>query len=1106
MRVSRRDHVDRGARPPIAHRGNGQVSQALLDLEDIQRIGVARVVGRPRHQPTGVCRQLELRVARVLQRSVTKEDRVLGLHVVVRIHADLDGLHLAVIDEAGGEILLLLRQLVAVPQRVLVVTRDPRNEERHARIRELRGFQVGLVVARDNVVAARIRGELQGVAGRGRRDRRQTIDFAQPEVELREFVRERLQQALLLRREVAGRRQPRQHATDDVLEVDGDHVAHVAVDRRAERLAFEHRAHRSRCRGAGRRRRDRNLIDLADRNLDVLTAVGARLNGVQRRLDQRIDTPDAALVRRHRVRVACRCAARQLADQQLRVARDAEVLDAVAVQWQRGAEVHRRAQLSERILDDPKLAADVHRLGRQTTTELRRRHRGVRAQALGIRHVEHRAPIRIVVSVVVVRNDGVLHALIGHQDGTLRALDVQSIERDVVARLGHGDGRHLRARDCVGRGVPGDRQREQAAVVIVGTGHEETVWIRGRGHGADPGAAAVGRQGGDRDHGARSVADIQLAQIQHENIARRKAADTVLHMNLRNAHHQGHAVGAQGHACDAVVRRGHLRAGNRGVRVRRACRIWTDVVDQQLESLAAVVVAFADEQDVPGHRQGRDVLVAGHPYRLHQLEGDRVDDINRTNAADVDARLVSRERDRLVLGSEDVGTVKGAAGLLRLIDERRVADGRVLEDEIDTRARHHDCRIVARLDLERIAFIDAARIDERTPFGRQPGTGRNAARDLPLHAADSDLGGEVERDQPVGTAGSGVDDLGRAVAEHRSDDDLAGDRSRIGVADLELHLARRRIDGRGRDGRRGDAGRRWRRGQRVRKDDLVDLSRRIRRQDHGHHEVRELRNAECVGAGTQSCRARRQQTDDVGVRFGDLCGHAAIHAAELDPLVGAHLHVDRRGGESRQSRADDIVAGRHNARQRRAGGSGNAVGTDEAVVDQPPGGLRRSVGHHHLAATEDRDFFPWLRIRLQRDCQLQRIGRIVLANVQMEGRDGVEHALRRRRAHLGREIGQVDARDSDVGVMCQRAGADHHRFTRGGLDGSAGIGGHLDRDGQARTRVGLNELRRLDQQRHVGLRRKLLDQGIAGDVSVAVVVRLVFLAEVDDADRDLAFA
>ena len=128
-------------------------------------------------------------------------------------------------------------------------------------------------------------------------------------------------------------------------------------------------------------------------------------------------------------------AAFELTNQHFAVFGQAQVDDAVAVQRQCCAHELGLAQFAKRVFDDAKFAAQGNLFGTGGAAYRGERARGGKPHKVW--HLIHGLPVRVEEVVVVVRHDGVLHAVFLDQDGALGALDVQAVYAHVIARLVH---------------------------------------------------------------------------------------------------------------------------------------------------------------------------------------------------------------------------------------------------------------------------------------------------------------------------------------------------------------------------------------------------------------------------------------------------------------------------------------------------------------------------------------------------------------------------------------------------------------------------------------------------------------------------------------------
>ena len=873
----------------------------------------------------------------------------------------------------------------------------------------------------------------------------------------------------------------KQFVCDASLEIHLDHVANAAFNRYFDIRRVEERPHRQ----IARHRNELRVVTIEGQVLAHPILVRHR----QRRRDQGLHIPCVALAGQLSQRVERAVIALQLADEHLAIFRDAQVVDAVAVERQRRAEELRRA---EGIFHDAELAPHRHllRAGAATHGDGRARRR---VDEVG--RFEHRLPVRVVEVVVVVGDDGVFDAFVLNQHGALRALDVEAVDQDRAAGLRQVDRLHLRALEFA-RVVARDHKRRQAAVIVGHVGDEVAVGIRSRGNGLRrlAGEAVAGQLRRDR-RSDLAGSEVERTQIEDQDVAALLRAQHYAIGALGYGDHQRPAVGADRHAGHAqgrgldtgALERNHLVVvGAAGV----------DVHDQQAVAACALAVtlAFADEQHAAHGGQTGDVLAGRHVDGLNQLGRQGIDDEDGALAAYEHAAQVTGEGDGLDLVAREVGAGKIVPVALEfeqvdLAHDLVLAQRWILANELNAGAGEHGSHIRYGIDARGIA----GELDRGGPGG-DAGAGQhiggNQAHQLPTDAADGNAGRGRDFDFTGSAAGQGLDIPVAAVGKQGAHDDAAAEFSGGVVGNGELDRAGSAIDRSVGDvGQRDVAPGRGRGRQhiaRIQAEGFLGL----RQVDIG-----ELRDAKVV-AGRACCSCLRG--DDADHLGGDVQAHEA--AANGDGGAGeavkgyrvarADDEIERIRDHARQAFGDGVIAGHIETVIGRAGGAGHhlavGVGADVTVVDEPPAVFVAAVGLEHGAPAEEQDFFSGLGIDagLNGNRKLQRVLGSRLAHVEPEGADGLEGILRRGgQAECGLEVVQGDTADGDRCVGSQRPGADQHGFARGADYGATNVGHDGDAGGRSGGRIVVGKLRLLHGERDVALADDAgLTQGIDREV------------------------
>ena len=887
---------------------------------------------------------------------------------------------------------------------------------------------------------------------------------------------------LLVRRQSRTDGQFQQRVGDPLFEVDFDHVTHAGVENTdIDCFRIKKRPHR-------RRSQARQLLLRQRRQFQVFAEPG--FIG-QRRIDQRLDIPGMVLMGLlgQVVEDIAAEAAFELADQHLAVCADGQVVDAVAVQRQRGADELGGA---ERVAHQPQFATHCHPLRAGRSADGRRRAAG--DQVDEHRRLPHCAPVRVVEAVVVVADDGVLHAVLLDQHGALGALDVEPVDLDVSAGLAQVDLRQL-GRCHVALGIARQRQRGKAAVVVVGGQHKKLVGIAG---GIDKlrrfQRKAAGQVGLDRCVDA-AAGGVDAAQIKHQHIAARHATAQQQQAGFggRHGHHQGVAIGPHGHAGHAI--RGFVDAGvlqAHHLVVADAGRV--GVGHPHAPTAAAVAAAFTDQQQIARHHQAVEVVAADrHPDDSDLAHCDGVDHIHLAHAGHIDAAQVAGERHRLDLCAAQI--VQRHRTLVR--DQGHRGVGLVLAHDHHAGARYQG----RHMRLRRQAHGVAGKFDGRIVTGharrRQHGLGHQAHQ-LPADGPHRHglRGWHAERAGGVAIDAEQV--LMAAVAINRPHNDLAGKRTRRRAVNRQHHRAGgfvkpdRAHIGHGHIAPGRDGGRQ--RGADVE-------GKALTRRHGGQRDGSKLRHTEPEPPAAQAGGGRGQDADHVGT---DHAAHDAHAAAQREPqapkvqpfAIAQRRAVERAVGDARQTAADDVLPFGIQSAVGRAGGAGHqlalAIGHDKPVVHDPPGvalcAARAAVGLGHLALAQEQHLIARLGAAgLHGDHQLQRLHAAALADVEPEGAHRLQDARRRQgQAGAGGDAGHRDAADADRCIGRQRAGADQHGFAGGTGHRAAQCSQHLHAARRGRGVVVIGELGGLHAQPDVGLGNGLVLQPLRHHIAGSV--------------------
>ena len=193
------------------------------------------------------------------------------------------------------------------------------------------------------------------------------------------------------------------------------------------------------------------------------------------RFDQLAHIPSPALMRQLRSPlIACAVPTTQLPEQYFVVGRERQILDAITIQRQSGAQVLRIAFEAKRVLDDAEFAANGHFFGADATAHGNWRAAGGEDE---VGRLKLGPVVGVEEVVVVVGNDGVFGAADLDQDGALGALDVETVSHDVLAGLAHAQGVEPRALQLAGIFVAEDGEGAQPPAVVHHVADEEAARV-----------------------------------------------------------------------------------------------------------------------------------------------------------------------------------------------------------------------------------------------------------------------------------------------------------------------------------------------------------------------------------------------------------------------------------------------------------------------------------------------------------------------------------------------------------------------------------------------------------------------------------------------------
>ncbi len=274
-----------------------------------------------------------------------------------------------------------------------------------------------------------------------------------------------------------------------------------------------------------------------------------------------------------------------------------------------------------------------------------------------------------------------------------------------------------------------------------------------------------------------------------------------------------------------------------------------------------------------------------------------------------------------------------------------------------------------------------------------------------------------------------------------------------------------------------------------------------------HRDSGKLRYPKVVAACADGGGRCGQDANHFGGDVDAAQAPAQAEVPKVGPLAATNAQIKHAADDAGDAFEHGVFARAVDARIGFAGGAGNAVAADKAVVHQPPGVVHLPVWAQDLAFAEEQDFGA----RIGRDARLQRHGQLygegagLVAQVELEGARQLQHTgARQGQARQGGDVGHVDARNAHRRVGHQGARADHHGLTRGAGDDTALVFGQHHAARCRRGVIGIGELGGLDVHGDVALADHLLGHHAAGDVAQGVVRGLEPAGQVHHTDDGFA--